>query len=137
LVYAASETWVGALLEKAFTRTAHVFRKVKLHLTRRCSTVPLRSTGQVLSRTFVNLLRKFLSQKYNLKPAAELNVKYLSFYWFIVVVNAAVFFVPVFTLRESRTWKNRSRVLLLVGVLCSKRNRYSFTESSAHCPARY
>jgi hypothetical protein len=32
LVYAASETWVEALLEKAFTRTAQVFRKVKLHL---------------------------------------------------------------------------------------------------------
>jgi hypothetical protein len=74
LAYAASETWVGALLEKAFTRTAHVFRKVKLHLTRRCSIVPLRSTGQVLSRIFVVLLRKSVPQKYNLKPAAELNV---------------------------------------------------------------
>ena len=104
MVYAASETWVGALLEKAFTRTTHVFRKVKLHLTRRCSIVPLRSTGQVLSRIFVVLLRKSIPQKYNLKPAAELNVKYLSLYWFIVAVNAVVFFVPAFTLRESRTW---------------------------------
>ena len=47
---------------------------MQFNVTMRCSTVPLRSTGQVLSRTFVNLLRKFLSQKYNLKPAAELNV---------------------------------------------------------------
>jgi hypothetical protein len=60
--------------KKALTRTAHVFRKVKLHLTRRCSTVPLRSTGQVLSCIFVVLLRKSIPQKYNLKPAAELNV---------------------------------------------------------------
>ena len=74
MVYAASETWVGALLEKAFTRTAHVFRKVKLHLTRRCSTVPLRSTGQLLSRVFVVLLRKSIPQSRNLKAAAELNV---------------------------------------------------------------
>jgi hypothetical protein len=74
LVYAASETWVEALLEKAFTRTAQFFRKVKLHLTRRCSTVPLRSTGQLLSRIFVILLRKSISQKHNLKAAAELNV---------------------------------------------------------------
>ncbi len=74
MVYAASETWVGVLLEKAFMRTAHVFRKVKLHLTRRCSTVPLRYTGQVLSRIFVVLLRKSIPQKYNLKAAAELNV---------------------------------------------------------------
>ena len=37
----------------------------------------------------------------------------------------------LFPLRESRTWKVRNCVLLLVGVLCSKRNRYSFTESSA------
>ncbi len=74
MVYAASEAWVGALLEKAFTRTAHFFREVKLHLTRRSSTVPLRSTGQVLSRIFVVLLRKSIPQKYNLKPAAELNV---------------------------------------------------------------
>ena len=58
-------------------RTAHVFRKVKLHLTRRCSTVPLRYTGQVLSRIFVVLLRKSIPQKYNLKPAAELNVRQL------------------------------------------------------------
>jgi hypothetical protein len=77
LVYAASETWVGALLEKALTRTAHVFRKVKLHLTRRCSIVPLRSTGQLLSRIFVVLLRKSIPQKYNLKAAAELNVMWV------------------------------------------------------------
>jgi hypothetical protein len=74
LVWLASEVLVGALLEKDFTRTAHFYHKVKLHLTRRCSTVPLRSTGQVLSRIFVVLLRKSIPQKYNLKPAAELNV---------------------------------------------------------------
>jgi hypothetical protein len=75
LVYLTAETWVVALLEKALTRIAHFFCKVKLHLTRRCSIVPLRSTGQVLSRIFVVLLRKSIPQKYNLKPAAELNVK--------------------------------------------------------------
>ena len=75
MVYAASETWVGAFLEKAFTRTAQVFRKAKLHLTRRCSIVPLRSTGQFLSRVFVVLLRKSIPQKHNLKAAAELNVR--------------------------------------------------------------
>ncbi len=32
------------------------------------------STGQSLSRAFVNLLRKFLSQNHALNPAAELNV---------------------------------------------------------------
>jgi len=73
LVYPASEAWVGALLEKLSWLSSKP-SQVKFHITRRCSTVPLRSTGQVLSRTFVNLLRKFLSQKYNLKPAAELNV---------------------------------------------------------------
>jgi len=40
----------------------------------RCSTVPLRYTGQFLSRIFVVLLRKNIPQKYNLKAAAELNV---------------------------------------------------------------
>ncbi len=40
----------------------------------RCSTVPLRYTGQLLSRIFVVLLRKNIPQKYNLKAAAELNV---------------------------------------------------------------
>ena len=43
-------------------------------LTRRCSIVPLRSTGQLLSRAFVVLLRKSIPQKHNLKAAAELNV---------------------------------------------------------------
>jgi hypothetical protein len=74
LVWFASETWVGALLEKALLRTAHVFRKVKFHITRRCSTVPLRSTGQLLSCVFVVLLRKSIPQSRNLKAAAELNV---------------------------------------------------------------
>ena len=36
--------------------------------------LPLRSTGQLLSRIFVVLLRKSIPQKYNLKAAAELNV---------------------------------------------------------------
>ncbi len=40
----------------------------------RCSTVPLRSTGQLLSRAFVVLLRKSIPQNRNLKAAAELNV---------------------------------------------------------------
>ena len=40
----------------------------------RCSTVPLRSTGQLLSRVFVVLLRKSIPQSRNLKAAAELNV---------------------------------------------------------------
>ena len=75
MVQLASEIWVGALLEKALLRTAHVFHKVKFHITRRCSTVPLRSTGQLLSRVFVVLLRKSIPQNRNLKAAAELNVK--------------------------------------------------------------
>ena len=77
MVWRASGTWVGALLEKAFTRTAHVFRTVKLHLTKRCSTVPLRYTGQLLSRVFVVLLRKSIPQSRNLKAAAELNVMWV------------------------------------------------------------
>ena len=40
----------------------------------RCSIVPLRSTGQLLSRVFVVLLRKSIPQSRNLKAAAELNV---------------------------------------------------------------
>jgi hypothetical protein len=43
-------------------------------LTMRCSTVPLRCTGQLLSRVFVVLLRKSIPQSRNLKAAAELNV---------------------------------------------------------------
>ena len=41
----------------------------------RCSTVPLRCTGQLLSRAFVVLLRKSIPQKINLLTAAELGVK--------------------------------------------------------------
>jgi hypothetical protein len=74
LVYLASETWVGALLEKAFFGSFQVSRKTQFNVTRRCSIVPLRSTGQLLSRIFVVLLRKSIPQKYNLKAAAELNV---------------------------------------------------------------
>jgi hypothetical protein len=36
LVYLTAETWVVALLEKALTRSAHFFCKVKLHLTSDC-----------------------------------------------------------------------------------------------------
>ena len=74
MVYAASETWVGALLEKLSWLSSNL-SQVKFHITRRCSTVPLRSTGQLLSRIFVVLLRKSIPQKYNLKAAAELNVR--------------------------------------------------------------
>jgi len=42
----------------------------------RSSTVALRSTGQLLSRGFVVLLRKSIPQSRNLKAAAELNVKH-------------------------------------------------------------
>jgi hypothetical protein len=42
----------------------------------RSSTVTLRSTRQLLSRAFLVLLRKSIPQKHNLKPAAELNVKW-------------------------------------------------------------
>ncbi|HFT7594184.1 TPA: cupin domain-containing protein [Pseudomonas aeruginosa] len=58
--------------------------KVKNHqnqvtkfLTSRCSTVPLRCTGQFLSRGFVVLLRKNVPQNHNLKTAAELGVRLL------------------------------------------------------------
>ena len=57
------------------------------------------------------LLRKSIPQSRNLKAAAELNVKYLSLFWLFVIVSTFVFFVSVFTLREGRTWKNRSRAL--------------------------
>jgi hypothetical protein len=43
-------------------------------LTKRCSIVTLRYTGQFLSSSFVVLLRKSIPQNHNLKPAAELNV---------------------------------------------------------------
>jgi hypothetical protein len=46
------------------------------YLTRRCSIVPLRSTGQLLSRAFVVLLCKSIPQSRNLKAAAELNVSW-------------------------------------------------------------
>jgi len=46
----------------------------EINHTRRCSIVPLRSTGQLLSRVFVVLLRKSIPQSRNLKAAAELNV---------------------------------------------------------------
>jgi len=51
---------------------------MQFNVTMRCSTVPLRYTGQLLSRAFVVLLRKSIPQSRNLKAAAELNVKYLS-----------------------------------------------------------
>ena len=73
LVYAASETWVGALLE-ILSWLSSKPSQVKFHITRRCSIVPLRSTGQLLSRAFVVLLRKSIPQNRNLKAAAELNV---------------------------------------------------------------
>jgi hypothetical protein len=47
---------------------------MQFYVTRRCSIVPLRSTGQLLSRAFVVLLRKSIPQNRNLKAAAELNV---------------------------------------------------------------
>ena len=47
---------------------------MQFNVTMRCSTVPLRSTGQLLSRVFVVLLRKSIPQSRNLKAAAELNV---------------------------------------------------------------
>jgi hypothetical protein len=47
--------------------------------------------GQFVSRSFVVLLRKSIPQNRNLQTAAELGVKYLSLFWFIVVVNAIVF----------------------------------------------
>jgi hypothetical protein len=50
---------------------------MQFNVTRRCSIVPLRSTGQLLSRIFVVLLRKSIPQKYNLKAAAELNVTWV------------------------------------------------------------
>jgi hypothetical protein len=43
----------------------------------------------------------------------------------------------VYPLRESFTWKVCNCGLLLFGVLYSKRNRYSFTESSAHYPTQH
>ena len=73
MVYLASETWVGALLEKLSWLNSNL-SQVKFHITRRCSIVPLRSTGQLLSRVFVVLLRKSIPQSRNLKAAAELNV---------------------------------------------------------------
>ena len=74
-VYLASETWVGALLEKLSWLSSKP-SQVKFHITRRCSIVPLRSTGQLLSRVFVVLLRKSIPQSRNLKAAAELNVRH-------------------------------------------------------------
>ena len=73
MVYLASETWVWALLEKLSWLSSNL-SQVKFHITRRCSIVPLRSTGQLLSRVFVVLLRKSIPQSRNLKAAAELNV---------------------------------------------------------------
>jgi hypothetical protein len=56
-----------------------VFRKVKFHVTSRCSiTSALRaSVGQFLSRGFVVLLRKSIPQNHNLKTAAELGVTWV------------------------------------------------------------
>jgi len=59
---------------KALFGSFQVSRKMQFNVTRRCSTVPLRSTGQLLSRSFVVLLRKSIPQSCNLKAAAELNV---------------------------------------------------------------
>jgi hypothetical protein len=60
---------------KAFFGSFQVSRKMQFNVTMRCSIVPLRSTGQLLSRVFVVLLRKSIPQSRNLKAAAELNVK--------------------------------------------------------------
>jgi hypothetical protein len=59
---------------KAFFGSFQVSIKMQFNVTRRCSIVPLRSTGQLLSRVFVVLLRKSIPQSRNLKAAAELNV---------------------------------------------------------------
>ena len=48
--------------------------------------------GQFLSRGFVVFLRKSIPQNHNLKSAAELAVKYLSFFRFCVIVSTFVFF---------------------------------------------
>jgi len=81
-------------------------------ITRRSNT-PLRGWIVCKSR-----LCGFAAQKYStthdLQTAVVLNVKYLSLFWFVVVVNAVVLFVSVFTLRESCTWKNRSCFLLRI-----------------------
>jgi hypothetical protein len=59
---------------KAFFGSYQVSSKIQYHVTRRCSIVPLRFTGQLLSRAFLVLLRKSIPQNRNLKAAAELNV---------------------------------------------------------------
>jgi hypothetical protein len=59
---------------KAFFGSFQVSSKMQFNVTMRCSIVPLRSTGQLLSRVFVVLLRKSIPQNRNLKAAAELNV---------------------------------------------------------------
>ena len=82
LVYRASATWVGALLEK-LSWLSSKSSQVKFHITRRCSIVPLRSTGQLLSRVFVVLLRKSIPQSRNLKAAAELNVTWAKRFRFV------------------------------------------------------
>jgi hypothetical protein len=60
---------------KTFFGSFQVSSKMQFNVTMRCSTVPLRYTGQLLSRSFVVLLRKSIPQKRNLKAAAELNVR--------------------------------------------------------------
>jgi hypothetical protein len=64
LVYLASETWVGALLEKAFTRTAHVFSQSKASLNK-----ALQHRSASLHWTaFKSRLCGFAAQKYSTKP---------------------------------------------------------------------
>jgi hypothetical protein len=55
----------------------------------RCSTVPLRSTGQLLSRGFVVLLRKSIPQNHNLKTAAELGVNLAQYQGMHYVKNSS------------------------------------------------
>ncbi len=48
---------------------------MQLHITRRSNNVPLRYTGQNLSRGFVVLLRKSISQSRNLNSAVYPRVE--------------------------------------------------------------
>jgi hypothetical protein len=61
LVYPASETWVGALLEKLFFGSFQVSSKMQFNVTRRCSIVSLHWTG------FKSHFCGFATQKYSTK----------------------------------------------------------------------
>jgi thiosulfate reductase cytochrome b subunit len=63
LVYPASETWVGALLEKALLRIAHVFHGRKFHITSRSST-----SRYAPWTVFKSQFCGFAAQKYSTKP---------------------------------------------------------------------